>query len=171
MFIFGRRTQISKPNGVASQHSKKSIWIRWAVDPSMFSFCAHFTLRYNFFSKVPLSNFFFSPFCCTPIGNFFLSSLNWESQIHLPISSSYQDIFQIPNRMTLTIGKHFGTWLFSYTTSFSSHSPEKRSLSIFPNRLLNTLDSSAVSWTVSENKPTHSSILRSLALGDMFVFS
>ena len=117
------------------------------------------------------SNYFFSPFCCTPIGNFFLSLSNWEFQTPLPISSSYQDIFQTPIRMTLTIGKHFGTWLFSCTTSFSSHSPEKRSLSIFLNRLLNTFDSSAVSWTVSENKPTHSSISRSLALGDMFVFS
>ena len=159
-----------EPNGVASHHSKRPLWIRWAVDPGMFVLRT-FIPSHNFLAKVPPSSFYFSPFCCTPIGNFFLSLSNWEFQTPLSISSSYQDIFQTPNRMTLTIGKHFGTWLFSYTTSFSSHSPEKRSLSIYLNRLLNTLDSSAVSGTVSENKSTHFSTSRSLALGDMFVFS
>ena len=122
-------------------------------------------------SKVPLSNFFCSLFCCTRIGNSCLLFLNWEYQTPLPISSSSQDIFQTPNWMILTIEKPFGTWLFSYTTSFSSLSPEKWSLTTFPNRLLNTLGSSVVSLTVLGNKRTHSSTSRYLALGDMFVFS
>jgi hypothetical protein len=120
---------------------------------------------------VPLSNFFSSLFCCTRIGNSCLLFLNWEYQTLLPISSSSQDIFQTPNRTTLTIEKHIGMWLFSYTTSFSSLSPEKWSLSTFPNRLFNTLGSSVVSLTVLGNKPTHSFTSRSLALGDMFVVS
>ena len=118
-----------------------------------------------------LSNFFSSLFCCTRIGNFCRLLLNWEYQTLLPISSSSQDIFQTPNRMTLTIENHFGTWLFSCTTSFSSLSLEKWSLSTFPDRLLNTLGSSVISLTVLGNKPTHSSTSRFLALGDMFVFS
>ena len=120
---------------------------------------------------MPLSNFFYSLFCCTRIGNFCLLFLNWEHQTLLPISSLSQDIFQTPNRMTLTTEKHFGTWLFSYITSFSSLSLEKQSLSTFPNRLLNTLGLSVVSLIVLGNKPTPSSTSRFLALGDMFVFS
>lgn len=33
-----RRTSPTRANGVAYHHSKRPIWIRWAVDPSMFSF-------------------------------------------------------------------------------------------------------------------------------------
>ena len=120
---------------------------------------------------MPLSNFFYSLFCCTRIGNFCLLFLNWEHQTLLPISSLSQDIFQTPNRMTLTTEKHFGTWPFSYITSFSSLSLEKQSLSTFPNRLLNTLGLSVVSLIVLGNKPTPSSTSRFLVLGDMFVFS
>jgi hypothetical protein len=120
--------------------------------------------------KVPPSNFFYSLFCCTRIGNFCLLFLNWEHRTLLPISSSSQDIFQTLNRMTLTIGNHFGTWLFSYTTSFSSLSFENRSLSTFRDRLLNTLGLSVVSLIVLGNKPTHSSTSHFLVHGDMFVF-
>lgn len=139
----------------------------------MFFILHTYELGYNFWrhSKVPPSNFFYSLFCCTQIGNSYLLFLIWEHQTLLPISSSSQDIFRTPNLMTLTTEKHLGTWLFSYTTSFSSRSFENRSLFTFLDRLLNTLDLSVVSLIVLGNRPTHSSTLRFLALGDMFVFS
>lgn len=98
--------------------------------------------------------------------------LTWGFQIPLRISSLYLDIFQTPNRMTLTIEKHFGTWLFSYITLFSSHLSENRSPSTFPNRLLDTSRSTVqIRLTVLESKPTHCFISWFLALGDTFVFA
>ena len=159
-------------NGVASHNIKRPVWIRWAVDPSTYFilYTYNSVVTSGVIPKVPLSNFFYSLFCCTRIGNFCLLSLSWEHRTLLPISSTSQDIFQTPNRMTLTIENHFGTWFFSYTTSFSSLSSEKQSLSTFRDRLLNILGLSGVSLIVLVNKPTHFSTSQFLALGDMFVF-
>ena len=122
--------------------------------------------------KAPPSRSFFSPFYCTPVGILYLFILNWGHQTLLRPSFSSQDIFQTPNQMTLAIRKHFGTWLFSHTTWFSSHSPEKWFPYMFRNQLPNTLGSSAhLRLTASENKFTHCSTSWFLVLGDMFVLS
>ena len=143
--------------------------MRWAVDPSKFSFYVHI-VSYKIWRQVPPSLSFFSQFCCTPIGNFCRLMFNQDYQILLPISSSSQGIFQTRIRMTLTIRRHFGILLSSHTTLFSSHSFEKPFPFTFQNQLLDTLALNAqVRLIVLENKPMHFSTSWFLALGDTFV--